>query len=156
MHLVGEDVEMAKRRTTFALFFGNRGFFPAHLMAQARRELPAVLANVLEPLAQANVPLAMLTVGLFIDLRTRHMGAIALALFVKMGLGWALGQGAAALLGLEGLNRLVVTTAPAMPVGLIVLAYAAREGLDTEFAANLISLSILIGLIVTPLLLAAR
>jgi predicted permease len=119
-------------------------------------ELPAVLANVLEPLAQANVPLAMLTVGLFINLRARHLGVIALALFVKMGLGWALGQGAATLLGLEGLDRLVVTTAPAMPVGLIVLAYAAREGLDTEFAANLISLSILIGLIVTPLLLAAR
>ena len=37
---------MAKRRTTFALFFGNRGFFPAHLMAQARRELPAVLTDL--------------------------------------------------------------------------------------------------------------
>jgi L-fucose isomerase-like protein len=30
-------------KVTFALFFGNRGFFPASLMAGARRELPAVL-----------------------------------------------------------------------------------------------------------------
>jgi L-fucose isomerase-like protein len=30
-------------KTTFALFFGNRGFFPASLIAQAREELPRVL-----------------------------------------------------------------------------------------------------------------
>ena len=30
-------------RTTFALFFGNRGFFPASLIAEAREELPRVL-----------------------------------------------------------------------------------------------------------------
>jgi len=37
---------MAARKTTFALFFGNRGFFPAHLMAEARRELTAVLKRL--------------------------------------------------------------------------------------------------------------
>ena len=31
------------KKTTFALFFGNRGFFPASLQAQAREELPRVL-----------------------------------------------------------------------------------------------------------------
>ncbi len=30
-------------KATFALFFGNRGFFPASLMASARRELPRIL-----------------------------------------------------------------------------------------------------------------
>jgi len=30
-------------KTTFALFFGNRGFFPGSLIAQAREELPRVL-----------------------------------------------------------------------------------------------------------------
>lgn len=34
---------MADRKTTFALFFGNRGFFPASLIAEAREELPRVL-----------------------------------------------------------------------------------------------------------------
>jgi len=37
---------MAKRKTTFALFFGNRGFFPAHLMAAARKEMSAVLRRL--------------------------------------------------------------------------------------------------------------
>ncbi len=31
------------KKTTFALFFGNRGFFPASLLAEAREELPRVL-----------------------------------------------------------------------------------------------------------------
>jgi L-fucose isomerase-like protein len=33
------------KKTTFALFFGNRGFFPASLIAQAREELPRLLKS---------------------------------------------------------------------------------------------------------------
>jgi L-fucose isomerase-like protein len=31
------------KKTTFALFFGNRGFFPPQLIAEARKEIPEVL-----------------------------------------------------------------------------------------------------------------
>jgi L-fucose isomerase-like protein len=34
---------VSDEKTTFALFFGNRGFFPASLIAEARKELPRVL-----------------------------------------------------------------------------------------------------------------
>lgn len=34
---------MTAKKSTFALFFGNRGFFPASLQAEAREELPRVL-----------------------------------------------------------------------------------------------------------------
>ena len=34
---------MNNHKSTFALFFGNRGFFPASLVAGAREELPRVL-----------------------------------------------------------------------------------------------------------------
>jgi len=37
---------MAEQKTTFALFFGNRGFFPAALIAEARKELPRVLEEL--------------------------------------------------------------------------------------------------------------
>ncbi|HOD48609.1 MAG TPA: hypothetical protein PKJ78_01150 [Candidatus Hydrogenedentes bacterium] len=37
---------MKHKKTTFALFFGNRGFFPAELMRQARKELPRVLTGL--------------------------------------------------------------------------------------------------------------
>ncbi|HOE64913.1 MAG TPA: hypothetical protein PLO62_00165 [Candidatus Hydrogenedentes bacterium] len=36
---------MKSRKVSFALFFGNRGFFPASLMKEAREELPRVLAK---------------------------------------------------------------------------------------------------------------
>ncbi len=34
------------KKTTFALFFGNRGFFPAKLVAEARREVPRMLKGL--------------------------------------------------------------------------------------------------------------
>ena len=34
---------MTVQKSTFALFFGNRGFFPASLIAEARETLPKVL-----------------------------------------------------------------------------------------------------------------
>ena len=37
---------MIAKKTTFALFFGNRGFFPASLQASARQELTAALTKL--------------------------------------------------------------------------------------------------------------
>src|SRR5665647_2674629 len=37
---------MEMRKSRFALFFGNRGFFPASLVAGAREELPRVLKSL--------------------------------------------------------------------------------------------------------------
>ncbi len=37
---------MEQHQSTFALFFGNRGFFPASLQSSAREELPKVLKNL--------------------------------------------------------------------------------------------------------------
>jgi L-fucose isomerase-like protein len=38
-----EENWMHTEKTTFALFFGNRGFFPASLIAEARTEIPRIL-----------------------------------------------------------------------------------------------------------------
>ena len=37
--MVKGDNDMEKKQTTFALFFGNRGFMPAELIAGARRDM---------------------------------------------------------------------------------------------------------------------
>lgn len=37
---------MEPKKSTFALFFGNRGFFPASLQASAREELPGILKSL--------------------------------------------------------------------------------------------------------------
>ncbi len=41
--MAGMEVTVAGRKTTFALYFGNRGFFPASLQSEAREELPRKL-----------------------------------------------------------------------------------------------------------------
>ena len=37
---------MAVKKTTFAIFFGNRGFFPASLQASARKEMTTALKKL--------------------------------------------------------------------------------------------------------------
>ena len=37
---------MPNQKTTFALFFGNRGFFPASLQISARKEMQAALKKL--------------------------------------------------------------------------------------------------------------
>lgn len=116
--------------------------------------LPTLAVQVLEPLAAANTPLAMLTLGSFIELRFPNWKPMLVAVGVRIGAGWLLGQALVLVFGLTGLARTAVSLGAAMPIGVIVLVYASMEGLDVDFAATTISLSILVALLITPLLLS--
>jgi len=115
--------------------------------------VPALLMKVLDLLAAGNTPLAMLALGSFIELRFRDWKPMFTAVTLRMGGAWILGQAFVALTGLKGLDRTVTSVACAMPVGVMALAYASLEGLDVGFAAITLSLSLLIGIVITPLLL---
>jgi len=117
-------------------------------------QLPSFVLRLLEPLGAANTPLAMLTLGSFLQLRYPNWKPMMLTVALRMGLGFALGQLIVFLAHLQGLERIAVSMGAAMPIGLVVLVYAASEGMDAEFAAGTISLSILTGLFVTPMLLS--
>ncbi len=117
--------------------------------------LPAWLVQILEPVSKANGPLAMLTLGAFIELRFSRWRPMLTAVALRIAGGWLVGQALVAIFGLQGLARAAVAMGAAMPIGIVVLVYASMEGLDTEFAAGAISLSILAGLAVMPFLLAA-
>jgi hypothetical protein len=119
-----------------------------------RFQMPPFLIDMLEPLAVANVPLAMLTLGAFIQLRYPNWKPMALTATLRIGVGFLLGQALVRLVHLEGLDRVAVSMGSAMPTGLAVMVYAVSEGMDAEFAAGAISLSILVGLFVMPILLS--
>jgi len=68
--------------------------------------------------------------------------------------GFLLGQALVLLTHLQGLDRVAVSMGSAMPTGLAVMVYSVSEGMDAEFAAGAISLSILVGLFVMPILLS--
>ena len=119
-----------------------------------RIPLPPFLLSMLEPLAAANIPLAMLTLGAFLQLRYTHLPLMGLAVALRMGGGFLLGQACVFFAHLDGLDKAAVSMGSAMPVGLAVMVYSVSEGLDAEFAAGTISLSILVGLALMPVLLS--
>jgi predicted permease len=119
-----------------------------------RVTLPSYWVKLLEPLGAANTPLAMVTLGSYIQFRYSHWKPMALAVALRMGLGFVLGQTLVYLTQLQGLERIAVTLGAAMPSGMVVLVYAAAEGLDTEFAAGVVSSGLLAGLFVAPALLS--
>jgi hypothetical protein len=117
-------------------------------------QISPFIQNILEPLAAANIPLAMLTLGAFLQFRFNNLPLMGLAVALRMGGGFLLGQVCVFLAHLDGLDRIAVSIGSAMPVGMAVMVYSASEGLDAEFAAGTISLSILAGLAILPLLLS--
>ncbi len=116
--------------------------------------LPGLAGGVLDLLAGANAPLSMLTLGVFIELRFPDWRAMLTAVGLRMGLGWVLGQALVWIVGFTGLERTVVSIGAATPIGVLVLIYASLERLNVEFSAATLSLSILIGMVLTPVLLS--
>lgn len=114
--------------------------------------IPAVPTHMLELLAAANTALAMLTLGAFIEFRAPAWKPMLTAVAIRMGLGWVLGQVFVGLAGLTGLARTVVSVGAASPVAVMALIYISMEGMDVELAAATLSLSILLGMVLTPLL----
>lgn len=119
--------------------------------------LEGPLWEAIELLRTANTPLAMIAVGAFLEPQAAHLGPIGRYVGVRMALGGVLGLGLGLLLGLDGLGVVTACVGSAMPAGTTALVYAGAEGLDTEFAASLISGTLVVGVVVIallPLLLA--
>jgi malate permease and related proteins len=119
-----------------------------------RIPLVPFILKMLEPLAAANIPLAMITLGAFLQFRYTNFQLIGLTVALRIGGGLLLGQACVFFAQLQGLERAAVSLGSAMPVGLAVMVYSVSEGLDAEFAAGTISLSILAGMFILPGLLS--
>jgi len=115
--------------------------------------VPTPIMQLLEPLGAANGPLGMLALGCFIELRLPAWRPVLATVGLRMGLSWVIGQLLVLATGLTGLDRTVVSLAAATPIGIVPLTYASKFGLDTEFAAATLSLSIVMGIVSTPILL---
>jgi predicted permease len=118
-----------------------------------RIDLPTFLIKMLTPVSKANTPLAMIALGVFVNFNFPKWKLMLLTVFLRMGIGFLLGQAIVLIFNLQGLDRVIVTLGAAVPIGMVPLVYADSEGLDTEFAAACISLSIIVGVIATPFLL---
>jgi predicted permease len=69
---------------------------------------------------------------------------------LRMGLGLIIGAVVCIVAGLEGIDRIAVLSLATAPIGFNMLTFASTEKLDTDLAANAVSLSLLAALILIP------
>jgi malate permease and related proteins len=110
------------------------------------------LGNLLDRLTLANTPLAMIAVGIFVRPRAAYRSLMAQFVLIRVLAGGLLAWGLALGLGLRGLDLVTSPIAATLPVGTTLLIYAGNEGLDTELAASLISITVIVGAILVNVL----
>lgn len=118
------------------------------LLNLARIRLDGLPAQVISTLGQANSPLMLLGLGLYLDLdiSLREARVLLIHTLFKYGAGLALAAGLLIVLPLTGSLAAVTFMTPLMPAAMSTLLYAAEQGLDSRLAAMLVSLSMLISL----------
>ncbi len=125
----------------------------ALLMNRWDMELPELVSDTLHLFGSAAVLLVMIALG--IHFRPRFLlplpAALAIALRVVLGVGIALML--VVLFDLQGLDRVLVLLGAMAPVGFNVLVFAAREGLDSELAASVVSLNLVMSFVYVPVFL---
>ncbi|MCD4664986.1 MAG: AEC family transporter [Bacteroidales bacterium] len=116
-------------------------------------EIPLIAYNFLKIAGDLTIPLLMLSVGIFFEPRLVKLPALVSVIAIRMGLGLLLGLLISEILGLEGLTRTIVILGSTTPVGYNTLTFSSIENLDKEFAASIVSISILIAIFYIPLLI---
>jgi predicted permease len=116
-------------------------------------KIPSFGINFFQLLGNMTVPLIMLSLGIYFSPRIVKLNALSSVIFIRMFIGLLLGLLFVYLFDLTGLNKIIVLIGASAPVGYNTLTFASMEKLDKEFAASIISYSILIGIILIPLLI---
>ena len=115
--------------------------------------VPTIANNFLNQIGMLTIPLIMLSIGIYFSPRIRNLSRLLLVLFLRTGIGLILGFVLATVFNLQGTVRTIVTICCGAPVGYNTLVFASLEEMDKEFAASLVSISLLLGIIYVPLLI---
>lgn len=114
---------------------------------------PPVVEDFLTLTGSPTVPLVMVALGLYFEPKLQNLGKAFAAIFIRMVLGLFAGWGISLLFGLEGLTATVVTVGASLPIGFNTLIFSDLEDLDREFAATMVSISMIIALFSLPILI---
>lgn len=123
------------------------------LLNLSNTSIPPVPARLLQILGDLTIPLIMITLGVFFNIRLIKPVSVFAGIAIRMLLGFFLGLGFCYLLDLDGLIMAVVLIGASAPIGFNSIIYASMEKLDKEYAASMVSFGILAGLIAIPLII---
>jgi predicted permease len=99
------------------------------------------------------IPLLLISVGIFFEPKIVHIKANVTAVAIRIGFGGIIGLIIVNLLDLQGITRDISILSAAAPVGYNTLTFSSIENLDKEFAAGLVSSTILLALAYVPLII---
>lgn len=116
-------------------------------------ELHPTALNFLEIVGKPTIFLVILSLGIYFSPKITNLGKMLTVFSLRIGLGMMLGLLVVNLLNIEGIMRTLVVIFCGAPVGYNTLIFASLEELDKEFAASLVSISLLLGIIYVPLLI---
>mgnify|MGYP001582722476 FL=1 len=114
--------------------------------------LPVFIKDLLDLIAKPLVPMLLISLGLYFELKFNKIKHLLAGIFIRIGVGFAAGLLMVTLFHLEGLNRIVVLVSSIMPIGYMTLAFSAKEKLDEEFAASLVTTSVIVSIALIPIL----
>lgn len=115
--------------------------------------VPENIITLTESLGLLVAPLFMISLGIYFDPKIVKLGPTLSAIGIRMVLGTLIGFLLAGMFNLEGVNREILILLAASPIGINTITFASLENLDRELAASIVSLGLLVGLVLTPLLL---
>ena len=116
--------------------------------------VPLFLSSTMTSLGGLLVPLVLLALGAYFEFSLKNPLEIFPVIGARMLLGGLLALLFIELFSLEGASRLIVLLGGIAPLGFNTLVFASLEDLDKEYAAQLVSVSLLLGLIVISIVLA--
>ena len=94
----------------------------------------------------------MLSLGVYFHPQAKNIGRLLLVFAIRIVGGLMISLLLTRLLHIEGMVRTVIVLCSAAPVGYNTLVFSTLENLDKEFAANLVSISLILGMLYIPLL----
>lgn len=116
--------------------------------------LPSPIFSFLQIAAKGNTPLLMLAVGLLLELNFPHKLYLLYTIFLRMVFGLALGLIAVEMLHFTGLMRTITLMLAVAPSGFNTVMFSTLEDLDKEYAVGVLTVTLLISMVITPIILA--
>ncbi len=115
--------------------------------------LPEIASEWLKLLGAMITPLVMISLGIYFKPRLQAIKHIIPAMLIRSLGGFIVGITICSIFGWEGVLSKIVILSCAAPIGYNTLVFSVMEKLDEEYAASLVSFSILSGMIYFPILI---
>jgi malate permease and related proteins len=116
-------------------------------------EPPVVVIDAVELVSRMVAPTILIALGLKFTAQIERPRLLVSALALRFVLGFAIGYVFVTVFGLSGLDAQVALLVSAAPIGFNSITFADLEKLDVDFAASQVSVAIVVGMILVPVMI---